>query len=247
MTMTSKSGTTTTTAASFVTVGWIILCWATISSASSLSLNSYSRNHRLPINNDHEIVISHAHHHRGRRRRFSGRTLLAPIGTVSSSLSWCRPSRNHHCVLSTLHEEVERGERDDDVEESNADNNDASIYPYESILLMDTMMDIDDGVIYNDGDGVNDNDNSSVEQREHENDDAPSTLPSPSSLPPSASSSSSLSSSEISSNKLEGKNYGFVQTSIRSSNSGDKRVSSREQRPSNRRMQVFAYLSKPGE
>jgi hypothetical protein len=112
---------------------------------------------------------------------------------------------------------------------------------------MDTMMDIDDGVIYNDGDGVNDNDNSSVEQREHENDDAPSTLPSPSSLPPSASSSSSLSSSEISSNKLEGKNYGFVQTSIRSSNSGDKRVSSREQRPSNRRMQVFAYLSKPGE
>jgi hypothetical protein len=242
MTMTSKSGTTTTTAASFVTVGWIILCWATISSASSLSLNSYSRNHRLPINNDHEIVISHAHHHRGRRRRFSGRTLLAPIGTVSSSLSWCRPSRNLHCVLSTLHEEVERGEGDDDVEESNADNNDASIYRYESMLLLDTMMDIDEGVIYNDGDGVNDNDNSLVDQRE------PSTSTSPSSLPPSASSSSSLSSSEISSNKLEGeKDDGVLQTSTRSSNNGDKRVSSREQRPSNRRMQVFAYLSKPGE
>ena len=232
MTMTSKSGTTTTTAASFVTVGWIILCWATISSASSLSLNSYSRNHRLPINNDHEIVISHAHHHRGRRRRFSGRTLLAPIGTVSSSLSWCRPSRNLHCVLSTLHEEVERGEGDDDVEESNADNNDAYIYPYESMLLLDTMMDIDEGVIYNDGDGdgVNDNDNSLVEQRE-----------------PSTSTSSSLSSSEIGSSKEEGKEYGVLQSSSRSSKNGDKKGSSREQRPSNRRMQVFAYLSKPGE
>ena len=238
MTMTSKSGTTTTTAASFVTVGWIILCWATISSASSLSLNSYSRNHRLPINNDHEIVISHAHHHRGRRRRFSGRTLLAPIGTVSSSLSWCRPSRNLHCVLSTLHEEVERGEGDDDVEESNADNNDASIYRYESMLLLDTMMDIDEGVIYNDGDVVNDNDNSLVDQRE------PSTSTSPSSLPPSALSSSS---SEISSSKVEGKDYSVLQSSSRSSKNGDKKGSSREQRPSNRRMQVFAYLSKPGE
>jgi hypothetical protein len=106
------------------------------------------------------------------------------------------------------------------------------------MLLLDTMMDIDEGVIYNDGDGVNDNDNSLVEQRE------PSTSTSPSSLPPSALSSSS----EISSNKLEGeKDDGVLQTSTRSSNNGDKRVSSREQRPSNRRMQVFAYLSKPGE
>ena len=107
------------------------------------------------------------------------------------------------------------------------------------MLLLDTMMDIDEGVIYNDGDGdgVNDNDNSLVEQRE------PSTSTSPSLLPPSA-----LSSSEISSTKVEGeKDDGVLQTSTRSSNNGDKRVSSREQRPSNRRMQVFAYLSKPGE
>ena len=244
MTMT-KCGTTTTTAASFVTVGWII-CWTILSSASSLSLKSvgvssyYSCNHRLSIKKDHIHIVYHTHHRR-RRRSLTGRPLFAPIGTIlsSSSLSWCRPSRNHHCVLSTLHEEVERGERDDDVEESNADNNDAYIYPYESMLLLDTMMDIDEGVIYNDGDGVNDNDNSLVEQRE------PSTSTSPSSLPPSA---SSLSSSEISSNKLEGeKDDGVLQTSTRSSNNGDKRVSSREQRPSNRRMQVFAYLSKPGE
>ncbi len=106
----------------------------------------------------------------------------------------------------------------------------AAANSHENTMLLDTMMDsaenaapADDCEIYSDGY----NDDNGI----------PLELTSPMT-------SSSKSSSVLSNNELEEMNSGVLNSKSDSESSGG---SKKEQRPSNRRMQVFAYLSKPGE
>lgn len=225
-------------------VAGLSLCWL-ISPASSLS-SSYSNSigivfhHARPPNHRHRITFAH------RRQSNKGRTLITP-----PSLSWRQPPHNHHhCAFSTVHED-ERGateftitEADEEVDNIIDGNSDAAFNSYDTMLL-DTMIDSDETVVGDDDKADKYADDENMEQREYDS-ESPSRYPSiashaPSSLP---SSSFESASSEISNNSVRGNGGDLIINSI----SGDDiSSSSRERRPSNRRMQVFAYLSKPGE
>ena len=163
-----------------------------------------------------------------------------PLSTTAFSASWRQPSHyqnfrhNIHHALS-----IREDERGEEMEVNSHEN---------TMLLLDTMMmdstqnnavpaeecEVDSDGYYND-DGM-------MEQR---NPSPPPPPPFESTSPMMTSSESS--SSEFSNNKgVEEMNYSG-DLNIKSGSGNSSGGNTKEQRPSNRRMQVFAYLSKPGE